>query len=302
MSSLLGVAFVTGASQGIGRAIALRLADDGFDVALNDLPSSKDKLDAVSKEITAKGRRTWIALGDISVEDNVQSMISTVVENLGQLDVMVANAGICLSKPVLDTTVADWDRLFSVNVRGTFLCYKYAAAQMIKQGHGGRIIGASSIAGQEGFLEMSAYSGTKFAIRGLTQSASKEWGPHNITVNVYCPGAIETEMLENLGKQAGSVEKFYEFNRSLAPVGYNGTPDDVANVVSFLASKESHFITGGASFSLAFVIPHAHYETISSFRTKYCCQWRQTSTVNVCVCMTMYYQYDEAMYSSYLGD
>ncbi|RDB19762.1 L-2,3-butanediol dehydrogenase [Hypsizygus marmoreus] len=243
--SSLGVAFVTGAAQGIGRAIALQLADDGFDVAINDIPASKDKLESVSKEIAAKGRRTYIAAGDVSVEANVELMFSDVVKSLGQLDVMVANAGVCGAKPIIDTTSDEWDRVFAINTRGVFLCYKYAAAQMIKQGRGGRIIGASSTAGLQGEAHMSAYSASKFAVRGLTQAAAREWGPHKITVNVYCPGVIETEMLENLAKASGITPAvLYDTHKQFSSLGYNGTPVEVATLVSFLASKESHFITG----------------------------------------------------------
>ncbi|RDB31129.1 Diacetyl reductase [(S)-acetoin forming] [Hypsizygus marmoreus] len=241
----LGVALVTGASQGIGRAIALRLAKDGFDIAINDIPSSKAKLESLSKEITEKGRKVCTAVGDVSSEDAVKNMISTVVKDLGGLDVLVANAGICITKPLIDSTVDEWTRLFNVNVLGEFLCYKYAAQQMIKQGRGGRIIGASSVAGQQGEPGIGAYSATKFAIRGMTQVAAKEWGQHKITVNTYCPGAIETEMLENIGKDlVSSVKEFYEMQSKTSPLGYNGKPEDIASIVSYLASKEAHWITG----------------------------------------------------------
>ncbi|KAG5635738.1 hypothetical protein H0H81_010238 [Sphagnurus paluster] len=148
--STLGVALVTGASKGIGRAIAVRLAKDGFDVAINDLPVAEESLDGVRKEIAALGRRPFVAIGDVSVEKNVKNMVSSVAENLGQLNVMVANAGICKSTPIIETEVSQWEKLLAVNTIGLFLSYKYAALQMIKQGKGGRIIGASSVAGKRG--------------------------------------------------------------------------------------------------------------------------------------------------------
>jgi len=239
-----GVAVVTGASQGIGRAIALRLADDGFDVAINDLPSAKESLESLAKEIAGKGKRTCIAIGNVSVELDVQNIISAVVQELGEINVMVANAGVCYALPVVDTTVEQWDRIFSINARGVFLCYKYAAIQMIKQGKGGRIVGASSVAGQRGEEYLGAYSSTKFAVRGLTQASAMEWGRHGITVNAYCPGAIETTMLEGLGAAVGSIEAFYQQCKDKSAVKHLGQTADVAALVSFLVSKEAHFVTG----------------------------------------------------------
>ncbi|TFK33390.1 acetoin reductase family protein [Crucibulum laeve] len=238
------VAIVTGASQGIGKAIALRLAEDGFDIALNDIPRGKENLEALSKEIESTGRKTYIYIADVSVESEVKSMVASVVEALGSVDVMVANAGIAITKPFLETTVDDWDRVLRVNGRGVFLCYQYAAKQMVKQGKGGRLIGASSVLGKRGMELLGPYSASKFAVRGLTQSVATELGKYGITVNAYAPGAIETEMLEGLGVAFGDKEGFYAKMRSDAPMGYNGTPVDVANIVSFLASKKSHFVTG----------------------------------------------------------
>ncbi|KAG6915702.1 hypothetical protein DXG01_010344 [Tephrocybe rancida] len=250
--SSLGVALVTGASRGIGRAIALRLASDGFDVAVNDLPAARQGLESLRAEISAKGRKATIATGDVSVQANVEGIVTSTVKDLGQLNIMVANAGLCRAHLITDTSVDEWDAVFAVNSRGVFLCYKYAALQMIKQGLGGRIIGASSLAGRRGEGHMATYSATKFAVRGLTQAAATEWGRHGITVNSYCPGIIETEMIKDIveGTKAPSLDGFYskanapgQFGEGTA-VGYNGKAADVANVVSFLASKEAHFITG----------------------------------------------------------
>ncbi|KAK0207578.1 hypothetical protein IW262DRAFT_1419483 [Armillaria fumosa] len=195
-SASKGVAIITGSAQGIGKAIALRLADDGFDVAINDIPLDGKiaKLHDVQAEIIEKGRRCGVFPGDISKEEDVKSMVEGVVNTLGGLDVMVANAGVCPTASVLDYTVEQWDRAFSINARGTFLCYQYAAKQMIKQGRGGRIIGSSSSAGKQGVRMMSLYSSTKSAIRGLTQGAALDLGKFGITVNAYAPGAVDTEM------------------------------------------------------------------------------------------------------------
>ncbi|KAG5635736.1 hypothetical protein H0H81_010236 [Sphagnurus paluster] len=150
-TSSVGVAIVTGAARGIGRGIALRLARDGYDVGLNDLPSAAESLDEVQKEIIALGRRPFVSVGDVSVAADVEKMVFSVVEKLGPLSVMVANAGICKrAAPFIEHEVSDMERHFSVNTLGTFLSYKYAALQMIKQGKGGRIVGACSNAGKQG--------------------------------------------------------------------------------------------------------------------------------------------------------
>ncbi|PPQ88743.1 hypothetical protein CVT25_008550 [Psilocybe cyanescens] len=218
-------AVITGASRGIGRAIALRLAHDGYDVALNDLPSSSGLIDELSTIIKEKtGRKAVTLTGDVSVEEDVRKLVDGTVEGLGGIDVMVANAGICFTKSIADTTVKEWDKIQAINGRGTFLCYKYAALQMIKQGRGGRIIGASSVAGKQGWPYLSGYCSTKFVVRALTQSGAQEWAKHGITVNAYAPGPIETDM----------------------SLGINGTPEDIAGLVSYLASDQAKFITGQA--------------------------------------------------------
>ncbi|KAF8885317.1 acetoin reductase family protein [Infundibulicybe gibba] len=219
--STKGIAVVTGSAQGIGRAIALRLADDGFNVALNDLSSQMEMLEILRDEISRKGQRSEIIVGDVSVEEDVKSLVSRVGIALGGLDV------------------------FSINSRGVFLCFRYAGEYMINQGRGGRMIAASSTVGKQGKDFAGVYSATKFAVRGMTQAFAKALGKHGITANVYAPGLIDTEMLRAIGKEAsGSADKFYAEQRMVIPVGSIGTPDDIANVVSYLASKESRFITG----------------------------------------------------------
>ncbi|KAI0266331.1 hypothetical protein BC834DRAFT_874021 [Gloeopeniophorella convolvens] len=187
------VAIITGAARGIGRGIALRLSEDGFAVAVNDLPNTPE-LDELVQEIEGQGRRAFSVPADVSVEGQVEQMIQKVVQELGSLDVMVANASIFIVDSVLSATAEDFDRLMSVNARSTLLCYKYAGKQMIAQGRGGRIIGASSVAGKQVSQAVASYSATKFAIRGLTQAAAQEFGAHGITVNAYAPGAINTRM------------------------------------------------------------------------------------------------------------
>ncbi|KAJ7827773.1 hypothetical protein B0H14DRAFT_3720197 [Mycena olivaceomarginata] len=240
-------AIVTGAAQGIGRGISLRLAADGLNVAVADLPSQINALNAVVAEIQQLGRKAVAVVADVSNEDEVKVLVETTVSSLGRLDVMVANAGI-VNGPggvvsIVDANVENWQKGWDVNLRGTLLCYQYAARQMIKQGAGGRIIGASSVCGQRGYAGLGGYCISKAAIRSMTQTAALELREHNVTVNSYAPGAIDTNMIANpLDKEHGTGFGI----KQLLKLGdvRTGTPADVANLASFLASPESHFITG----------------------------------------------------------
>jgi len=241
-----GVALVTGASRGIGRAIALRLADDGYDVAVNDLPNMS-AIDAVAKEIEGKGRRTITVPGDVSEESVVTGIIQRTVRTLGGLDVMVANAGTVIMESFLSTSVSSFDKQMAVNARGVMLCYKHAAKQMISQGRGGRIIGASSMGGKQATELLFAFTATKYAIRGMTQSAALALGRHKITVNAYAPAGVESRLLDAfddfLEPLAGPRAGRHGF-RTATSLNRLGEPEEVAHLVSYLASKEAGFITG----------------------------------------------------------
>ncbi|KAJ7149138.1 hypothetical protein C8R46DRAFT_1230845 [Mycena filopes] len=239
-----GIALVTGAGRGIGKAIALRLADDGFDIAVNDILLQSEALAEVVDEIKAKGRASSAYIADVSSEDEVRGMVEQVVATYGRLNVMVANAGVCGYIPMSDMTAEKWDHVMNINARGTFLCYKYAGAQMVKQGDGGRIIGASSVVGKQGFAFNPAYAASKFAIRGLTQAAALEFGPHKITVNAYAPGAIDTDMLSQVVTAETPRDILLDAMKKMSPLGTVGAPADIANIVSFISSKDSQFITG----------------------------------------------------------
>jgi acetoin reductase-like protein len=244
------IALITGAAQGIGRAIALRLADDGLDVAITDLKSQRTSLDNVADEVRAKGRRCLVLECDISQEEEVQRMVEAAEQCFNGLDVMVANAGRIIVKPIIDSTLADFDMVFNTNVRGTFLCLRAAARVMIKQGRGGRIISASSVAGKKGLPYNSIYSASKSAIRSFTQALASELGSHGITVNAYAPGPVDTLLLrgssEEYAKHLGlpdgkTLIQDYQARGALPRIG---APEDIANIVSFLAGKDSGYITG----------------------------------------------------------
>ncbi|CAE6403215.1 unnamed protein product [Rhizoctonia solani] len=201
--SMTRVAIVTGAAQGIGRAIALRLASEGVDIAVNDITKRQTEVEQLIEEIKTLGQNAIAVLADVSKEAEVQEMVSKTVKELGGLDIMVANAAVHGLASVLDVTDELFDWTMNVNCKGVLYCYRAAAAQMINQGRGGRIIGASSMWGLEVGGEMSvAYVASKFGVRAITQTAALEWGEHNITVNAYAPGLIDTPMSISAGNGA----------------------------------------------------------------------------------------------------
>ena len=243
------VAVVTGSGQGIGRAIALHLAKDGFNIGLVDV--KKDKIAAVAKEIEALGQKATTITGDISVREEVYGAIEQAEKDLGGFDVMVNNAGIAQVNALADVTPEEVDKIFKVNVQGALWGIQAAAKKFIARKQKGKIISASSIAGHEGYAMLGIYSATKFAVRALTQAAAKEYASHGITVNAYCPGVVGTDMWVEIDKRfhettgAPLGETYKKFVGGIA-LGRAETPDDVANLVSFLASPASDYITGQA--------------------------------------------------------
>ena len=233
-------AMVTGAARGIGRAVAERLAADGLAVSVIDLTGAEEAAAAVG------GPAHHL---DVTDPDQVDAAVAAHVERFGGLDVMVANAGVAVTAPLLETTDEQWRRTFEVNVLGVVHCYRAAARQMIAQGRGGRLIGAASVAAHRAGKWQSAYSASKFAVRGLSQSLAQELAEHGITVNVYSPGVVQTPMWESID-DALAARKGTAPGSELAgmvagiPLGRLETPADVAGVVSFLASPDAGYVTG----------------------------------------------------------
>lgn len=243
------VVLVTGAGQGIGRAIALRLARDGADVALVDL--NDEKTPAVAQEIGKIGRKATTFSADIAQRDQVYAAVDHAEKTLGGFDAIVNNAGIIDVGPIAEVTPDRVDRIFRVNVDGVLWGIQAAAGKFRERGQKGKIINAASIAGHDGFELLGIYSATKFAVRGLTQVAAREYASDGITVNAYCPGIVGTDMwveidkrfAELTGAEVGATYRKYVEGIAL---GRAQTPEDVAAMVSFLAGPDSDYVTGQA--------------------------------------------------------
>jgi 3-oxoacyl-[acyl-carrier protein] reductase len=230
------VALVTGGGQGIGQAIALRLAREGADVGLVDV--NRETADAVGREIQALGRRAVVRVADISDYIAIQAAVEQIAAELGRLDVLINNAGIEKRAPFLEIRPEDWQRQLDVNLSGTFYCTQAAAREMAKRRYG-RIVNISSVAGLIGPIDLAAYGVSKAGVIGLTRAAALDLADSGITVNCIAPGPIETELM--LG--AWTAEALRERPQHGAIPRF-GTVDEIAHAAAFLAARESGFITG----------------------------------------------------------
>jgi meso-butanediol dehydrogenase/(S,S)-butanediol dehydrogenase/diacetyl reductase len=243
------VALVTGAGQGIGRAIALRLANDGADIAIVDV--KQDKMDAVAEEVRRIGRKATTFKADVTKRDDVYAAIDHAEKALGGFDIIVNNAGIAQVQPLLEVTAAEVDRILKVNVEGVLWGIQAAAKKFKARKQKGKIINASSIAGHDGFAMLGVYSATKFAVRALTQTAAKELASDGITVNAYCPGIVGTDMWVEIDKRFSEITgapvgvTYKKYVEGIA-LGRAQTPEDVAAFVSYLAGPDSDYMTGQA--------------------------------------------------------
>ena len=229
------VALVTGASQGIGRACALKLAGAGATVAL--AARNQEKLDQLLGEISASGGKAVAFALDVGDEEQVKATFKAALGQLGKIDILVNNAGITRDQLVMRMKRADWDSVLNVNLTSAYLCIQQVMSSMLRQ-RWGRIINLTSIFGQTGQAGQANYAASKAGLIGLTMAIAREVGSRNITCNAVAPGFIETAMTSGLG------EDFKQNALKMIPLARIGQPDDVANAVAFLASEEASYITG----------------------------------------------------------
>jgi len=233
MSSLKGkVAVVTGASRGIGRGIAERLAKDGATIVVNYTKSAGEAEKVVSG-IKRQGGNAMAVQADVSKVEDIRRLFQETKKVYGRLDILVNNAGIFWAKPILETTEEEYDQMFAVNAKGQFFALQEAAKHMAE---GGRIVNISTGGTKRAFPGISAYGGSKSALEFFTKVAAKELGPKHITVNTVSPGYTETDML--------SDPQFRTTGIQASPLGRLGTPADIAKVVAFIVSDDGGWITG----------------------------------------------------------
>ncbi|MBZ5721503.1 MAG: 3-oxoacyl-[acyl-carrier-protein] reductase [Acidobacteriia bacterium] len=229
------VVLVTGASQGIGRACALKLAETGAAVAV--AARNQDKLSELVSQVTSAGGKAAAFALDVAEEEQIKSTIKKVIEQFGKIDILVNNAGITRDQLVMRMKRADWDAVLNTNLTSAYLCTQQVMGSMLKQ-RWGRIINVTSIFGQTGQAGQANYAASKAGLIGLTMAIAREVASRNITCNAVAPGFIETAMTSGLG------DDFKQNALKMIPLGRIGTPEDVANAVAFLASEEASYITG----------------------------------------------------------
>jgi len=229
-------AIVTGAARGIGRAVALNLAESGVSLVLNYYQNEEAALGLV-KEIDALGGRCVLVQGDVSNPGDAQKLIDSALENFNELDILINNAGINKDNLLIRMKEEEFQRVVDINLLGTFYCTKYASKIMMKKRFG-RIVNVSSVVGIAGNAGQSNYAASKAGIIGFTKSVAKELATRNITVNAIAPGYIKTDMTDRLSEE----QKDRILSR--VPLGRFGLPEDVANMVNFLISDKADYITG----------------------------------------------------------
>jgi 3-oxoacyl-[acyl-carrier protein] reductase len=229
------VAIVTGSGQGIGREIALTLAEHGAIVVISDINATT--ANEVAAEIVAKNGKSMAITADVTVQEEVASLVDQTVSSFSQIDILVNNAGIARDTLLMRMSSTDWDQVLATNLKGAFLCTQAVMRHMIRQ-RWGRIINIASVVGLIGNSGQANYAAAKAGLIGLTKTTAREVAARGVTANAIAPGFIDTEMTRKLSDNAKQ-----EFLRQI-PLGYAGLPKDVADAVAFLASEEARYITG----------------------------------------------------------
>jgi NAD(P)-dependent dehydrogenase (short-subunit alcohol dehydrogenase family) len=233
-------AVITGAAFGIGRATAVRFAEEGARLVLTDIQS--DPLAAFAADLRMGGAEVETVVGDVAREDDAKRMIQAAVDRYGRIDVLVANAGIIQLGDARESTAADWDQVMSIDGRGMFLTCKFAIEAMAQSG-GGAIVCLSSISGLAGQKRQSTYGPAKFVATGITKHLAIEWADRGIRVNAVAPGTIRTERVARMPEEPGGAEYLAAIEK-MHPMGRISAPSEVAAAIVFLASDEASFITG----------------------------------------------------------
>jgi NAD(P)-dependent dehydrogenase (short-subunit alcohol dehydrogenase family) len=230
-------ALVSGASSGLGKGIALALAEAGADVVA--AARNAERLEEVAKEIRGLGRQAWAVQLDVSRSSAFSAQVATIIEQCGQIDILVNAAGMNIRKPILEVTEADWDYLMSVQLKGVFFLSQAVAPYMIKQGRG-KIINIASLSSVIGLANISIYCAAKGGIAQLTKAMAVEWAKHGINVNAIGPGYYETPMTRPVFEDPERVN----WMLSRIPLGRTGVPKDLAGAAVYLASDASNYVTG----------------------------------------------------------
>jgi NAD(P)-dependent dehydrogenase (short-subunit alcohol dehydrogenase family) len=260
------VALVTGAGRrkGLGEAIARRLAEEGCKVVITDIGHAKGKempesavgtqseMESVAADIRAMGAQCHAMALDVLEETQIKAVVAETVKRFGGIDILVNNAGIgYLMKPMTELSAVEWDAVLGVNLRGAFLCTKYAVEHMIKQGRGGRVVNIASQAAKSGFPFAAAYCASKHGLVGLTRVAAIEFGKHGITANAICPNHVTTGLgawqNEYFSEALGlTMEQYMNAMKSRIPVGRPGLPTDTAAACAWLCSDQAVYVNGEA--------------------------------------------------------